>query len=456
MNGGNFIITNGGAANNPLANNAIITQNGAINSTNLTAQNSPGALNLMANGSNVYPASNNAGLYQSQRKELQNLSKAGSPPPPAVAMEHSGWVPLDDGAAASPAIAVWLQRSRGDDVRGAELRVGALAAQLADTLPAEFAPGDGYALLDAAGHALGTRGDVPAGLAPDAIVPLDAALLPGWQAAGFMPAGSAVGAGRPLFVMGSLLTGLLVAVILASGSLLLWQARASAAEARQKTSFVANVSHEFKTPLTTIRLYAELLEQGRVRDDAQRDGYLRTIGAETQRLARLVNNVLDFSRLEQGRREYTREPLDLRAGLAAVLDAHAPRVAEAGLRLDRELPADPLPITTDRDALAQIVLNLLENACKYAAEGGEVTVALAARAGGGAELRVLDRGPGVPAAHRERIFEQFHRVDAALTAEQTGAGLGLSIARQLARGLGGDLRHEVRAGGGATFILQLP
>ena len=253
-----------------------------------------------------------------------------------------------------------------------------------------------------------------------------------------------------------MLTGLFVLAILASGSLLLRQAEASATEARQKTSFVANVSHELKTPLTTIRLYAELLEQGRVRDDVQRAGFLRTISAETQRLARLVNNVLDFSKLEQGKKLYARVPLELGAELAALLDTHAPRVAEAGLRLERELPDTPVWLTTDRDAFAQIVLNLVENACKYAAAGGEVTVTLGERTGGGAAVRVLDRGPGVPAEQREKIFDQFYRADTALTAEKTGAGLGLSIARQLARGLGGDVRHEPRAGGGAAFVLELP
>ena len=124
--------------------------------------------------------------------------------------------------------------------------------------------------------------------------------------------------------------------------------------------------------------------------------------------------------------------------------------------LHAQLPAAPLPVTTDRDAVGQIVLNLIDNACKYAGDGGELTVTLAALRGGGAEIRVGDRGPGVPAEHRARIFEKFHRVDDALTAEKTGAGLGLSSARQLARGLGGELRYAPRAGAGAEFILELP
>lgn len=198
-----------------------------------------------------------------------------------------------------------------------------------------------------------------------------------------------------------------------------------------------------------------MLEQGRVRDARQGSEYLRTIGRETQRLARLVNNALDFSRLEQGRKKFAREPIELGAEIGRLLDTQAPRLAEAGMKLERELPTVPLPITSDRDALEQIVLNLIDNACKYAASGGEVTVAAGRTNGPGAYVSVADRGPGVPAEHRERIFEKFHRVDNALTAEKTGAGLGLSIARQLARGLGGELRHTPRQGGGAEFILEL-
>jgi signal transduction histidine kinase len=185
---------------------------------------------------------------------------------------------------------------------------------------------------------------------------------------------------------------------------------------------------------------------------------LRTIARETQRLARLVNNALDFSRLEQGKKKFSLEALELTGELTRLLDTHEPRLAESGLTLRREFPAEATPVTTDRDALEQIVLNLIDNAVKYAADGGEVTVVLTPRAGGGAgaELRVQDRGPGVPVEHRERIFEKFHRVDDTLTAEKSGAGLGLSIARQLARGLGGDLRYAPREGGGAQFILSLP
>jgi signal transduction histidine kinase len=266
------------------------------------------------------------------------------------------------------------------------------------------------------------------------------------------PAESSAG----FYFIGLVLTAILVTAILVGGSLLLRQARLSEADAEQKASFVANVSHEFKTPLTTIRLYSELLEQGRVPEGEKRTEYLKTIGRETQRLSRLVNNVLDFSRLEQGRKKYHREPVDLTTALTQLLDAHAPRVSECGLELKRELPVETVSIVTDRDSVEQIVLNLLDNACKYAGTGGEVLVGLKPGAAGGAELKVCDRGPGVPLEHRLRIFEKFHRVDDTLTAEKGGAGLGLSIARQLARGLGGDLSYAERIGGGAAFVLTLP
>jgi signal transduction histidine kinase len=429
-------------------------------------------------------AYSNVDKVQSARREAQNLAKnkeygssvapalAAAPPSAAAegasraddfagsraaaAPDRTGWLPwkADDRLH----LLGWVEKGALGEVRGLEANVPALIARLAAALPGETGTGEGYALRDEQGRVMHQAGWVPRdGRAPVTRVPLAASALPGWEAAAFLaaPTGEKTG-GSGLLLVGSLLTGILIVAILAGGSLLLWQARASEAEAARKTSFVANVSHEFKTPLTTIRLYAELLGQGRVADGAKQKDYLRTIGRETERLARLVGNALDYSRLEQGRKKYDLAALDLRAELAQLLDTHGPRLAEAGLALKRELPAEPLTVATDRDALGPIVLNLLDNAAKYAAAGGAVTVALAGKPGGGATVRVLDRGPGVPAAQRERIFEKFHRVDDRLTAEQPGAGLGLSIARQLARGLGGGLRCEPREGGGACFTLELP
>ncbi|MBI2813305.1 MAG: HAMP domain-containing histidine kinase [Opitutae bacterium] len=390
-----------------------------------------------------YRLSGASAAYSVDDKETLNLG------------ERRGWLPLRvDGRLH---LLGWVRPAGAAGVRGVELELAALISRLGGALPGEISGEEGYALRDEQGRVLHQAGAVARAASPTITVPLAQDLLPGWDVVAFVPAATGDGAENGgIFLVSSLLVGIFVAAIVAGGSLLLWQARRSEAEAAQKTSFVANVSHEFKTPLTTIRLYAELLEQGRVRDAAQSGEYLRTIGRETQRLARLVGNALDFSRLEQGRKKYAREPLDLRAELVRLLDTQAPRLAEAGLTLKRDLPAGPHAATTDRDAFEQIVLNLLDNAAKYGAAGGEVTVELAGRPAGGAVVRVLDRGPGVPPEHRDRIFEKFHRVDDTLTAEKTGAGLGLSIARQLARGLGGELRHLPRDGGGASFVLELP
>lgn len=401
-----------------------------------------------------------------QSATFDQLKKAQAPAVAALAPERNGWIPWrgPDGLH----LIGWRQPTFGGIV-GVEVNLATIVTRLGELLPRDGDMADAFEVREAGVtrqskiyDSLMTRSSKPSQGEPDAIrVPLSAGVLPGWEVVGFVREGAAeAGAGGGFFLVGSLLVGIFVVAILSGGGLLLRQARLSEAEAAQKTSFVANVSHEFKTPLTTIRLYAELLEQGRVRDAAQGGDYLRTIARETQRLARLVNNALDFSRLEQGKKKFAREALDLTAELTRLLDTHGPRVAEAGLALRRALPPTPLIVTSDRDALEQIVLNLLDNACKYAAEGGEVSVMLTAAAANavaaGAVLRVCDRGPGVPAAHAGRIFEKFHRVDDTLTAEKSGAGLGLSIARQLARGLGGDLHYAPRAGGGAEFILSLP
>lgn len=420
-------------------------------------------------------ATANVAKVQSARRDAQSAARARSmdySAPAAAAPRVAAEEKSTDAAAAVPRefqrgwmpwshegrlhVFGWVERT--DGVVGVELELAALIARLGAALPGETGAGEGFALCDEQGRVMHQVGFVPRDGPGLAEIPLANGALRGWEVVAYVdaPLGKRT-SGAGFFVLGSVLVGILLVAILAGGSLLFWQARRSATEAAHKTSFVANVSHEFKTPLTTIRLYAELLENGRVGDPERRADYLRTIGRETQRLARLVGNVLDFSRLEQGRKKFVREPLDLRGEVARLIETQQPRFAELGLVLRPELPDGAVEIATDRDAVGQIVLNLIDNAAKYGAAGGEVVVRLARREGpAGVRIEVLDRGPGVPAAQRERIFEKFHRVDDALTAEHAGAGLGLSIARQLARGLGGELRHAPREGGGAAFILELP
>jgi two-component system, OmpR family, phosphate regulon sensor histidine kinase PhoR len=403
-------------------------------------------------------STSNSAQVANVRYNLQEISKLKGGT--VSAAEHTGWFPWREEGGKLRLIG-WRRPAFGGMI-AVEVQLALVAASLGDILPADREPGEIYELREVGGRVyqqkmLTAREQVASGDRPLITVPVSEAVLPGWEVVGYLAATEErSAAGGILFLVSALLAGVFVAAILAGGVLLMRQARRSEEEAAYKTSFVANVSHEFKTPLTTIRLYAELLEQGRVPDAGKRVDYLRTIGRETQRLARLVNNVLDFSRLEQGRKKFERIDVDLTDELGRLLDTHAPRVHEAGLELTRCFPQMPLRVKTDPDALGQILINLLDNACKYAATGREVTVVAAPGANGGAEVRVADRGPGVPAGQSERIFEKFHRIDEALTAEKGGAGLGLSIARQLARGLGGDLRYAGREGGGAEFILELP
>lgn len=418
----------------------------------------PSSSDVAAAFSQQQASVSNSGQLAVVRYNLLEVSKLKGGDSKSV--ERTGWYRWREEGGRLRLIG-WRRMAFGEMI-AVEVKLPQVAASLGDILPADREPGEVYELREVGGRVyqqkmLTTEEQRVAGRLPLIRVPVSESVLPGWEVVGFLSGtDSRSSAGGTLFAVSAVLAGVLVAAILAGGTLLLRQARRSDEEAAQKTSFVANVSHEFKTPLTTIRLYAELLEQGRVPDEARRLECLRTIGRETQRLARLVNNALDFSRLEQGKRHFGLVDLDVADELARLLDTHAPRVAEAGLSLRRDFSATLPKIRCDADAFGQIMINLLDNACKYATGGGEVAVSAAARPSGGVEVRVADRGPGVPSGQAERIFEKFHRADEALTAEKGGAGLGLSIARQLARGLGGELRCAGREGGGAEFILELP
>lgn len=309
------------------------------------------------------------------------------------------------------------------------------------------------ALIDGSERVLASVGELPEDLAspPDLHYPIGNA-LPYWQLAVYRAADATQGA-RTLTRVAAWLVLVMVVAILGGGAALLADASRSRREARRRTTFVANVSHELKTPLTSIRMYAELLRDGRVVDEGRRHRFLDTMVQEGERLTRLIDNVLDFGRLEQEHRRYHLRPVDLADELRATLETERPRLAAVGIELTTDLP-DQLPLVTDPDAVRQIVLNLLDNAAKYAADGHAAHVSLTT-APGQARLAVQDRGPGIPPGARERIFRMFERLDNALEAK-AGSGLGLAIARGLARGLGGDLACASCSKPGACFVLTLP
>jgi len=330
----------------------------------------------------------------------------------------------------------------------------ALLSRLIGNLPSQLSPGESFALLDGNGRIFHQVGSFEVGPDSRPLAAVPVASLPHWQVAIYSDPqhGSSQ---RGILLFGSLLIGTFSLAILLGGSLLLWQAWRNQRDARQKTSFVSNVSHELKTPLTTIRMYAEMLGEGTIRDPQKQWSYLQTIIKESQRLTRLVNNVLDFSRLEQGKRRYRQESVDLKELLLAILDQQQPRLTDAQLELELVITEQPIQLVSDPDALEQIVLNLLDNAIKYASDGQRLSLRLTSEPKE-IRLQLRDFGPGIPAAHRQRIFDKFHRIDSSLTAKQQGSGLGLSIARQLAEGLGGELRYLPSKAAGSCFELSLP
>jgi signal transduction histidine kinase len=349
----------------------------------------------------------------------------------------------------------WVER---ETVRyGVELELIAVLAQLIDAIP-EPAAGVGIlAVVDDQGNVFHQRGNEPVNDRTQRLASVQiGSALPHWQISMYQPAAAATaGGGRALFLVTAMMVAVLMAALLFGGSVLLWQAQRYQLDAQQKTTFVSNVSHELKTPLTTIRMYAELMAEGRIADREKRHHYLDVIVKESRRLTRLVNNVLDFGRLEQGRKTYRLEAAELAETVSAVVETQRLRIEEAGMRLLVHLPDEPWPVQTDRDAVEQSLLNLIDNGIKYAARGGEMGIHCL-RDGDWAVVCVCDRGPGIPAAQRERIFNRFHRLDDSLTARHPGSGLGLTIARRLVQGLGGDLRFEPRAGGGSRFCIRLP
>ena len=249
--------------------------------------------------------------------------------------------------------------------------------------------------------------------------------------------------------------GLLLLVIVAG----LWAAhglvRRETEMARLKADFVANVSHDLKTPLSLIRMFGETLEMGRLPDEAARREYYRVITRESERLSRLIDNVLDFSRIEGGRRNYQIVPTAVEPLIRETLEAFSYPLAQQGFKVevavDGDLPAVPL----DADAVGQALANLVDNAIKYSGE--RKSLRIEARITGGAlSLSVADEGIGIHREEQARIFEKFYRVGRSETQGRRGSGVGLALVRHIAEAHRGQVTVESRPGEGSRFTLRLP
>jgi signal transduction histidine kinase len=284
-------------------------------------------------------------------------------------------------------------------------------------------------------------------------------LLPHWEVAVYLldPAKLSQSARTLQLTLGLLIALLLLAIGVGSW-LIVADLNRQLVLARQKTDFVSNVSHELKTPLTSIRMFSELLAEGRVTDPAKQHSCLGIITAETARLTRLINNVLDFARIDRGEKKYNFQTCDLVGVVRETAGTYRPNLEATGFHFEVVLPDSPVLVNGDRDALAQVVVNLLSNAEKYSDSRKEITIRLETQTSPlpHVEVKVLDRGLGVPRGSEEKIFEQFYRAHDSLSNGIQGSGLGLTLARQIARAHGGDVAYEPRDGGGSCFTLRLP
>ena len=283
--------------------------------------------------------------------------------------------------------------------------------------------------------------------------------LPHWEAAVYLlnPAKLTESAQTLKLTLGLLIAVLVLAI--GTGSwLIVADLKRQLTLARQKTDFVSNVSHELKTPLTSIRMFSELLAEGRVTDSAKQRSYLGIITAESARLTRLINNVLDFARIERGEKKYHFEECELVSIVKETAESYRPHLEANGFQLELQLPAAALPVNGDRDALAQVIVNLLSNAEKYSGARKEIVLQVEQRTSPVpyVVVSVLDRGLGVPRGCEQRIFEKFYRAHDSLSSGIQGSGLGLTLARQIARAHGGEVAYEPREGGGSCFSLRLP
>lgn len=221
---------------------------------------------------------------------------------------------------------------------------------------------------------------------------------------------------------------------------------------RMKSEFVSLVTHELKTPLTSIQGFVEVL----LARDLPRDrivNYLTIVRQETERLVRLIGDLLDLAKLEEGQFQLNKEPVDLTLLIQGAMEAIQPQLTIH--KLVRTGPEEGVKVLADRDLITQVILNLLSNAVKYSPEGGEVVVGLR-ESDTAVEVDVSDQGVGIPQEKLPHLFERFYRVDSSATRSITGTGLGLANVKYIVEAHGGSLRVKSEVGKGSTFTFSLP
>jgi len=283
--------------------------------------------------------------------------------------------------------------------------------------------------------------------------------LPLWEAAVYLTNPDIISS-RVSFVATIMwiLIVILFTSIIGGGVLVLKTLNSEIVLARQKTTFVANVSHELKTPLTSIRIFAEMLKQGKQPDKKKQARYFDIMVSETERLTRLINNVLDFSRMDSGKKHYNKRRVDISRLCFELIESEHIRAEQNGFKISfKSTVRDSKKgiAYADEEAIKQALLNLLSNAEKYSQKEKDINVETG-QENNSLYIDVKDRGRGIPPRYVKKIFNEFYRIDDSLTSRVKGTGLGLSIARRIIRDHGGDIDCFPRDGGGSVFRIKLP
>jgi two-component system phosphate regulon sensor histidine kinase PhoR len=280
-------------------------------------------------------------------------------------------------------------------------------------------------------------------------------LLPDYRIGITLPGESAGQLGEDRFKLNLLLVLLIDLFLIVAGILIFRSVKKEVHLAQLKADFVSNVSHELRTPLALIRMYAETLELGRVRTEDKKQEYYRIIMRESERLSRLINNILNFSRMDSGRKPYQHAPVDINELVQSVFSDYNEHIRAEGFSFSLGT-ADNLPeISGDSEAIRESLINLIDNAVKYSPDEKVIKIQTAQN-GGQILISVTDHGMGIPEKAQHRIFEKFYRVESGLVHRTKGSGLGLALVKHIMDAHGGRITVDSQTGRGSTFILHFP
>jgi two-component system phosphate regulon sensor histidine kinase PhoR len=256
------------------------------------------------------------------------------------------------------------------------------------------------------------------------------------------------------YLFGGLILALVATTIFGSAATIAVVYR-EARVAKLQTDFVNKVSHELRTPLTSIRMFVETLQLGRLQDEARQREALEIIADETARLSSLINRLLDWARMESGRRKYdlVRQPVE--PIVDAALQAFEAQLLQQPAHVERSVAPGLPPVFADFQALTEALVNLLQNAHKYTGDDKRIAIS-AVMAGPTVQISVADNGPGIPSREQKRIFEKFYRARDPLSRTIEGTGLGLSMVKHIVSGHGGKIGVQSDLGRGAVFTIELP